>query len=274
MDLVSVIVPCYNQSQFLVECIDSVVAQTYQNWECIIVNDGSQDDTESIAMACCARDSRIKYFQKTNGGLPSARNYGIKRSQGFYILPLDADDKIGNRYLELAVEEFKRNTKAKLVYCRAKLFGDENGEWRLPQYSFRNLLLVNAIFCSAIYKRKDFDHIGGYDESLVYGAEDWNFWLSLLEENDEVVRLDSVQFFYRKKQVSMHKDLVSNEERNVQTRLHLFYTHFDKYLAHFGDPITMYQKAFELEDQMRVLKKSKAYRFIQKLWVFNKKVFG
>ncbi|MFV8358229.1 glycosyltransferase family 2 protein, partial [Flavobacterium sp. XS1P32] len=87
---VSIIVPCFNQAQYLSEALKSVLEQTYENWECIIVNDGSPDDTKQIAQKWVEKDSRFKYIFKENGGLSSARNEGINYAKGTFILPLDA----------------------------------------------------------------------------------------------------------------------------------------------------------------------------------------
>ena len=78
MPKISVIVPCYNQAQYLDECLNSVLEQTYKDWECIIVNDGSPDNTEEVAKEWVKKDSRFKYFYKNNGGVNSARNSGLK----------------------------------------------------------------------------------------------------------------------------------------------------------------------------------------------------
>ena len=86
--LISIIVPCYNQAQYLDECLQSVLDQTYHNWECIIVNDGSPDNTEEFANKWTAKDSRFKYLLKTNGGLSSARNAGIETANGEWILSI------------------------------------------------------------------------------------------------------------------------------------------------------------------------------------------
>jgi glycosyltransferase involved in cell wall biosynthesis len=88
MRLVSVIVPCFNQAQYLGEALQSVLAQTYTNWECIIVDDGSPDNTERVASKFVKLDNRIKYHKKQNGGLADARNYGINKAKGEFILPL------------------------------------------------------------------------------------------------------------------------------------------------------------------------------------------
>lgn len=109
MPKISVVVPCYNQAQYLDECLQSVLNQTYQDWECIIVNDGSPDNTEDVAKSWAEKDTRFIYLSKENGGLSSARNAGIEIAKGEWILPLDADDKIGERYLELAEKEFEND---------------------------------------------------------------------------------------------------------------------------------------------------------------------
>ena len=98
--LVTVIVPCYNQSQFLPEAIKCLVNQTCSNWECIIINDGSTDDTHQVAQELCLQDKRIKYHHKKNGGLSSARNAGIDKATGGYIQFLDADDLIAPDKIE------------------------------------------------------------------------------------------------------------------------------------------------------------------------------
>ena len=99
MPLVSVIVPCYNQGQFLEDAINSLLSQTHTNWECIIVNDGSNDDTDEVAKKCCSKDRRIKYFKNVNKGVSNARNFAVKKSLADYILSLDADDKLLKNYI-------------------------------------------------------------------------------------------------------------------------------------------------------------------------------
>jgi glycosyltransferase involved in cell wall biosynthesis len=199
---VSVIVPCYKQAEFLNECISSVIEQTFQNWECIIVDDGSPDNTEEVSKEWCKKDSRIKYYKKINEGVSKARNYGISLAVGKYILPLDADDKIGKQYMELALQYFQKDNNVKVVYCRAEFFGCMKGEWRLPEYSFKKLLTTNMIFCSAFFPKTEWERIGGYDINMVDGFEDWEFWINMLSNDGEVAKINSVLFYYRRKQNS------------------------------------------------------------------------
>jgi len=210
---ISVIIPCYKQAEFLDECIDSVINQTFQNWECIIVDDGSPDNTEDISKEWCKKDSRIKYFKKVNEGLSKARNYGIGFAAGEYILPLDADDKIGRQYMELALPYFKRNDNVKIVYCRAELFGNMSGEWHLSKYSYKKLLTGNLIFCSAFFKKTEWVRIGGYDINMVEGLEDWEFWINMLKNGGDVIKIDAVQFYYRKKKSSRSSNAELKREK-------------------------------------------------------------
>lgn len=195
--------PCYKQAHLLPETLDSVLAQTYPNWECVMVDDGSPDNTEEVAKIYCDKDARFKYVRKENGGLASARNYGIAHSEGEYILPLDSDDLIGVTYLEEAVERFTTHPETKLVYCQAERFGAENGLWDLPEYSFERLVGWNIIFCASMYRRSDFNKTDGYNTNMKYGFEDWDFWLTFLKPEDVVYRIPKVLFYYRIKGGSM-----------------------------------------------------------------------
>ena len=263
--LVSIIVPCYNQAQYLPEALQSVLDQTYSDWECIIVNDGSPDDTDVVAKKWLIKDIRFKYIYKENGGLSSARNAGIEIAVGTYILPLDADDKIGRDYLKLAAQAFEHNVDLKLVYCKAEKFGDEFGEWKLPCYSIENLASENMIFCSSIYKRVDWEVVGGYDLNMIYGLEDWEFWISLLKFGGKVSCLGEVNFYYRITGKSMVGQL------NVEKRKILFeymsIKHADFFVKQLGS--FMYLKDLNREQEVRFKEKLKSKKNLFKMF-FNK----
>lgn len=91
-ELISVIVPIYNVENYLRMCLDSIQNQTYKNFECLLINDGSPDNSAEICREYVAKDSRFRYFEKENGGVSSARNLGIERSEGVYITFVDSDD--------------------------------------------------------------------------------------------------------------------------------------------------------------------------------------
>lgn len=222
---ISIIIPCYNQAQYLDECLQSVLEQTYSNWECIIVNDGSPDNTEEVAKEWLKKDSRFKYVYKENGGLSSARNVGIKEAKGEWILPLDADDKIAKDYLLLASERFGEDYK--VIYGKAEKFGDESGLWLLPDFNLETLSKFNMIFCSAFFRKTSWEKVGGYDENIKLGWEDWDFWISLLKEGGNVYRIDKVCFYYRIKKNSMLKGLGRREEERKELFKYIFKKHID-----------------------------------------------
>ncbi|WP_235890118.1 glycosyltransferase family 2 protein [Flavobacterium gawalongense] len=226
-------VPCYNQAQYLDECLQSVLDQIYPNWECIIVNDGSLDDTEAIAQEWIHKDNRFIYLKKENGGLSSARNYGISYAKGEFILPLDADDKIASHYVALALKEFENNSDTKVVYCQAEKFGEEFGIWQLSPFFILNLARRNMIFCSAMYRKKDWELVGGYDINLIYGLEDWEFWIAILKNGGDVKCLDEVGFYYRIREKSMAR-IINLEERNFSER-YVAKKHIDFFLSNYDE---------------------------------------
>ena len=100
-ELISIIVPIYNVEKYLRQCLDSIMNQTYRNFECLLINDGSSDNSEDICREYVSKDSRFRYFEKENGGVSSARNLGIEHSKGEYITFIDSDDWVDSDYLEV-----------------------------------------------------------------------------------------------------------------------------------------------------------------------------
>lgn len=234
--LVSVIVPCFNQGCFLSEALDSIISQTYTNWECIVINDGSTDNTESVGKKYCLNDSRIKYIYQRNQGVIAARNNAIKESSGEIILPLDADDKVAPVYMEKAVQYLQQHKNCKVVYGKGWLIGKENGPFKLPEFSFEGLLRDNCIFNSAFYRRRDFDAVGGYNPNMAKGYEDWNLWISLLEDGGYAHQLDDVVYYYRIQSLSRTTGADQNE---VELKLQIIENHQKAYLQHY---MSLYDK--------------------------------
>ena len=248
---ISVIVPCYNQGQYLDECLQSVLEQTYQNWECIIVNDGSPDNTEEIALQWTVKDSRFQYLKKENGGPSSARNAGIKVAKGEWILPLDGDDKIGKQYLELAENQFDKGYS--VIYCNAEKFGRVNEFWKLPDFSLSELAYHNIIFCSAFFKKSDWVLANGYDTNLIHGLEDWDFWISILKNKGTVYKINKVLFNYR----ILNSSRTSNVNGSDYEKKQLTYKYiYKKHAVFFIDNLELYQdlinKNLFLEKQLRI----------------------
>lgn len=236
-ELISIIIPCYNQAEYLSETLQSVLDQTYTNWECVIVDDESPDNTWEIAQEWTKKDTRFKYLRKQNGGLSDARNAGIEIANGEWILPLDSDDKIGEDYLSLACQIMVSKPNIGLIYAKACFFGCIEGEWQLVDYSFEKLLLYNHIYCSAFFKKQDWVLTGGYDTNLKQGREDWEFWINLLSKTQrEVCQLDYIGFFYRRKNSSMDCDLNDDKSKIRNIEQYIYKKHIDIYTKYFGTP--------------------------------------
>lgn len=203
-NVLSIIIPCYNQGKYIKETIESVKASTYRDFICIIVNDGSTDNSEEIILNEISGDSRFNYFKNDNHGLPYTRNFGIKQANSKYILCLDSDDKISPTYIENAIKYLNEHNDVALYYGNAKMFYDDGTEkdWRLQEFLYSKLLRFNMIYSSCIYRRKDYERCGGYDENMS-GYEDWEFLIRLLYNNDKVYRTDDVVFYYRRHDGSM-----------------------------------------------------------------------
>jgi len=227
--LVSIIIPCFNQENFLSETLNSVKNQIYQNWECIIVDDGSTDNSKVIAQKYTSEDNRFSYSYKLNEGVSVARNFGIAHSQGAFILPLDADDKISTSYMVEAINTFNEYPKIKLVSSKAYFFGNRSGAWELKEYNFRDLLFGNMLHCSGIFKREDYNHTSGYRTNMKYGLEDWDFWLSLLNPNDKIIILPKFHLYYRINTVSRTSSLLEDRRRYKKMKRQVFANNISKY---------------------------------------------
>ena len=227
--LVSVIIPCFNDGQYLHEALYSVINQTYENIEIIIVNDASTDK-KTIDILNELQSYGLKVINlKANLGPGTARNKGIKIAQGKYILPLDSDDKIASTYIEKAINILESNKNIGIVYCEAEYFGLKTGKWTLPKYSFPEILISNMIFATAMYRKTDWKTIGGYDENMVEGNEDYDLWISILELNREVYQINEVLFYYRVKAVSRTVTLLENENNVVNSFQQLYNNHLSLY---------------------------------------------
>ncbi len=187
-------------------------------------------------------------IRTTNQGLVHARNNGIRESAGEYILPLDADDRIGASYLEKAVEVLDSRPEIGIVYCEAELFGARTGKWDLPGYEFPAILIQNMIFCSGFFRRADWEAVNGYNPNMIYGFEDHDFWLSLIELGRDVYRIPETLFFYRQTPGSMLDSITT--ERLTHGYTQMYRNHPRLYSENMG---TVVQYIFGLHAKIRDL---------------------
>ena len=250
--LVSVIIPAYNSAKFIGTTLDSVKKITYPNWECVIMNDGSTDNTLQVAEEVVSHDPRFTLLTQPNSGPSIARNSAIANSRGKYILPLDADDLISPNYIEEGVNVLENEGNVKIVYCEAVKFGRVSEPWNLPEYSFKALLKENMIFCTALYRKEDFHKTRGYDPELRAGREDWDFWIEMLKTGGEVYKLPGVHFYYRTHQESRDK----KANRNLPLiRKRIYENHKELYHQLFIDnPIQLYHEHAKYKKKYNLLR--------------------
>jgi len=257
---VSIVIPCYNHGGYIEEAIDSVLKSKYENYEIIVVNDMSTDNlTIHVLKNLNKPNTRVLHNQ--NKGVANARNFGIAHADGKYILPLDSDDKISDHYIPDAVKILESNPNIGIVYSKARLFGKKIGEWKLPPYSLERILASNIIFCSAFYRREDWEKTKGYNPNIPYGKEDWEFWLSILELDRDVYCLPEVHFYYRINAVSRDTIAVEGDRRKI-INTYIYSLHkalFDRILP---NPLQLYQENTYLKT---VINKPE-YKIIRKIF--------
>lgn len=190
---VSVIVPTYNYARFLPEALESVRAQTHLDWECIVVDDGSTDETASLMRAEAANDGRVRCVSQSNRGPSAARNRGIAESTGEYVQFLDADDQLPPTKLEHQVFAMEADPSIGIVYSDARFFRDSAIDvlaYRAPgprpstapgpssSDPLLRALIENSIMMveGPLVRRRVIATVGPFDESLSR-AEDWQYWL-------------------------------------------------------------------------------------------------
>ena len=209
---VSVVIPCYDQARYLPDAVGSVVAQTYTDWEIVVVDDGSPDDTAAVA-ARLASDfgDRIRILRQANAGLASARNAGVVAARGRYILPLDADDMIEPTMLERAVGTLTAAPGVAVAFAQYQQFGEGLSIERLHEFDAALLSAWDYVPYCALYRREVWEAIGGYSPALVWGYEDWDFWLGAIERGYVMALIPEVLFLYRVRGDSMSSSAITHD---------------------------------------------------------------
>ena len=221
-ELISIIVPIYNTDCYLRQCLDSIINQSYKNFEVLLVNDGSVDDSAMICKEFAEKDSRIRYFEKENGGVSSARNLGLKNVKGNYITFVDSDDWIEENYLEVLYNALKEN-EVDVAISTHKDFNMDDNLYYLPFYSeeqlhtldigkvsrdeflelFPELSSLNHDFNCAVSKLFKADVVKNllFDESINYG-EDLDFFFNLYLNVSSIYYVNQPTYIYRQHQTS------------------------------------------------------------------------
>lgn len=177
MPKLSIVTACYNHGQYLGECIESVLAQTEQDIEHIIVDDGSTDDSAVAMLDAEDNDSRVLALGNIgNRGLAYSQNRGIAMARAPWVLKVDADDKIDPRYVEHILRAASEDSRRNVIFAPAKHFGQRSDTWVYPEFDARRMIERFMIPGPAGFKKELWEAVGGYDETM-RSAEDWDFYI-------------------------------------------------------------------------------------------------
>jgi glycosyltransferase involved in cell wall biosynthesis len=235
---VSIVIPCYNHGPFLKEALASALSSDFDEYEVVVVNDGSTDEATLCIIAELERQlherRNVIFLHQENQGLAVARNNGIRAASGEYILPLDADNKIRPHYLRRAADILDHNSAIGVVYAYAKYFGEKDGFWEFPAFDSRKLLLGNFIEACSVLRKSVWEDCNGYDPNMgIMGYEDWDLWLGAMELGWKFHLIKEVLFEYRVVNGSMIEGCNIPENRRHLIK-YICNKHRDKYAKNMG----------------------------------------
>lgn len=217
--LVSIITSYYNSNEFMWQTINSVLNQTFQSWEWIIVDDGSTN-AEAIGYLEKVRkiDERIKIYHKENGGLALGRDYAIKYSTTNYILPLDADDLIEPTYIETLYWTLETNKNASWAFTNSVGFG-KYIYLSDVKFNSERMKTDNHITATSLIRKNKILELGGYGIAKRYMNEDWYLWLRMLAKNEFPVQVGYYGFWYRRREESLLSDINDKKKKEYVQKM-------------------------------------------------------
>lgn len=207
---VTVIIPCHDLGAYLDEAVDSVLAQTFQDFDVIVVDDGSTDAATTRLLADYRRP-RTRVVRQAHRGLPAARNRGLRETAAPYICALDADDRLAPTCLERSVAVLDQDPSLAFASHWVRTFGDETNEWRPERCDLAAVLDMNTINGAALVRREVLVAVGGWDEAMREGCEDWDLWLRVLERGYRGTIIPEVLFYYRRRAGSMSRVMMAGD---------------------------------------------------------------
>jgi glycosyltransferase involved in cell wall biosynthesis len=213
---ISIIIPCYNDGVFLRETISELYKyQGEIQFEVIVVNDGSTDTFTIQELNQLQSEFKFKLINQENKRMSAARNAGIKVSTAEYFIALDADDILNWSFVEKAYETITLNIEIGVVYGNCEYFGEKTG---IDNKNFDPIsqLYVNGINITALVRKKTWEQCEGFDENMLEGYEDWEFWVHILEKGWLFKKIDMVAFKYRIKKQSTNTRAIDKHEVLMQ----------------------------------------------------------
>lgn len=262
MPLVSVVIPCYNDGQYLDDSVGSILNQSFEDYEILIVNDGSTD-AATIQKLQSFNHPKIKVLHKENGHLSWARNHGIKNAAGEFIVTLDADDMFEKKFIKKGVAVLQKDKTIGAVTCYLKSFGLKKYKWKPLGGDLKNFLYRQESCASAMFRKECWEKIGGYDEQMKAGYEDWEFWIRLTAAGWKVEVLDDYLLNYRVTNKSM---LLTQSEPNREKIIdYIMEKHKDLYWQNLKDAIIK-RKIIDLRnpESRKILLKNLYWDFVKR----------
>lgn len=255
--LISIVIPCYNDAQYIEQAVNSALNQTYPYKEVIVVDDGSNADTKTVLKKL--EPQITKLIIQENKGQSTARNIGINAANGEYILVLDSDDFFEPTFCEKACL-LLNDAHIKLVASYMIRF-NENGkvdEYRHVGGDIATLILNNQATGSVLFRKKDFMKIGGYDEMMRNGFEDWEFYIRLLKDGGEVFVIKEPLFHYR-----LRDDSTTSRANKAKYELlrYIYKKHQELYIANFDVFVHHLLSKIEREEKEKI-KNTKRLEFL------------
>lgn len=230
MPKISIIIPVYNCEKYITETLDSVIRQTFDDWEAICIDDGSKDNSLTILKKFTHKDNRIKVISQKNLGVVTARNIAIKQAKSEFIFPLDADDIITPDCLEKLYRAML-DGKGDIITCKVMYFGRETHEMELKKATKYNMIHENCLVNAALFRKSDFEKSGGYDTEFNIALEDYDFWLNMvINHKKKIYRIPEILFYYRLKPKSEARNFQHRSEHAMlQNKLQKKYPIMKKY---------------------------------------------
>lgn len=239
-NLVSIIIPCYNEDKYIEYAISSASKQTYSLKELIVVDDGSNKKTKDILDNLKGNIDVL--ITQENQGVVRARNNAIEIAKGEFILTLDADDYFELDFLDKAVNILNKFPEVGLVTCTTKIIDDKNRHTtQTPSgnglLSDKKVIHYNNAFASALYRKKCWDDVNGYDENMNLGFEDWEFNISIAAKGWKVHVIKEQLFNYRNRRGSRNKTI--GIENNINLVKYIYKKHRKLYIDNYDDTIDL-----------------------------------
>ncbi len=224
---VSIVIPCFNQGEFVEDAVLSVFEQTVDSFDIVIVDDGS-DDGQTPDFLDTLSLPRVTVIHQENVGLPGARNRGIEAARGEYVVTLDADDELAPTYVETLGRALDGDDSLAFAHCWAELFGDFQAVWATRPMNRYQLLLSNSVVGCVMLRKSAWKAVDGYNETMLAGNEDWDLWIRLSEVGFSSIQIREPLFRYRKHGVSMSVETEAKYESaltSLARRLPDIYSH-------------------------------------------------